>query len=173
MLRGKEKGNGEQGSSPCQGRRAGFQARCLCAFWITTGSWCPGLVYIKFRQLLDFPCYCRGIGLLRSPTVVSDIISWHPEGTRSRRSPTTWCPSPAAAVLRKQITASLDGGGRHVWTLGIRPIPPLLCSARGGRGAATPALLSDLRTRCTAVHGSLRYLRCAHCYFNYFIIFMV
>lgn len=31
MLRGKEKGNGQLGSSPCQGRRAGFQALRLCA----------------------------------------------------------------------------------------------------------------------------------------------
>lgn len=40
-------------------------------------------------------------------------------------------------------------------------------------GAPTPGLVSDLRTCCTAVHGPLCYLRCAHCYFNYFIIFMV
>lgn len=113
-------------------RRAGFQARCLCAVWITTGSWCPRLVYIKLRQLLDFPHNCCGTGLLRSPTVVSAIISWRPEGTRSRRSPATCRPSPAAAVLRMQIAASSDkeewGGGTRLDTwCASKPSLVVLC----------------------------------------------
>lgn len=91
MLRGKRR------SPPCQGRRAVFQARCFCAIWITAGSSCPGLVYKKLRQLLDFPHYCRGIGLIWCPSKFSAIISCRPEGTRSRRSAATCRPPPAAA----------------------------------------------------------------------------
>lgn len=71
MLRGEEKGNRRPGRSICQGRSAVFQAQCLCAIWITAGFSCPRLFYIKLRQLLDFPHYCHGIGLIQCPSMFS------------------------------------------------------------------------------------------------------
>lgn len=71
MLRGEEKGKREPGRSICQGKSAVFQAQCLCAIWITAGFSCPRLFYIKLRQLLDFPHYCHGIGLIQCPSMFS------------------------------------------------------------------------------------------------------
>lgn len=103
-------------------------------------------------------------------TKPSAIISWLPVGPALAGQ---W--PPVVLRPRMQITPiigrRMEGG--HVWTLGVRPNPPLLCCARGGRGAPTPDLLSALRTACTAVHWSLHYLSCACCYFNYLIIFKV
>jgi len=51
------------------GKSAVFQAQCLCAILITAGFSCPRLFDIKLRQLLDFPFYCHGIGLLQCPSM--------------------------------------------------------------------------------------------------------
>lgn len=69
--RGEEKGKRELGRSICQGKSAVFQAQCLCAIWITAGFSCLRLFYIKLRQLLDFPHYCHGIGLIQCPSMFS------------------------------------------------------------------------------------------------------
>lgn len=147
MLRGKRR------SPPCQGRRAVFQARCFCAIWITAGSSCPGLVYKKLRQLLDFPHYCRGIGLIWCPSKFSAVISCRPEGTRSRRSAATCRPPPTAAHHqgwgRGWGGLSFKDKKKHAFVNGQSTcVQTYLCCAVPGvtEVTPTPGLLSDLRT---------------------------
>lgn len=76
-----EKAKSEPGRSICQGKSGVFQAQCLCAIWITAGFLCLGLFYIKLRQLLDFPHYCQGIGLIQC------WLMFSPSSASIRRDP--------------------------------------------------------------------------------------
>lgn len=88
-------------------------------------------------------------------------------------SPLLQCCACRSECHRSVIGGGGGGGVGDTFGHGVRPNPPLLCCARVGRGAPTPGLPSDLRTRHTAVQRSFGDLRCAHCYFNYCSIFKV
>lgn len=111
MLR--REGEGKRGIYS-QGEEQCVSSPSFYAIQMTAGLSCPGLFYIKLRQMLDFPHYGYRIWLIQLLPMFS-VISQYPEGPALSGH---WPPVSFCALLRGILysVAALQCMQQCTWT---------------------------------------------------------